>query len=190
MIASMLDWLQQTGLAVQIRDSLFAFPAARSRCTSSGWRSCSAPSPSSICGCWGWPRLDRPFRRLAGDTLKWTLGGFVVTAVTGALMFITNATVYFHNAYFRAKVVLLVLAALNALVFELTARRTVAAVGRGARQPAAARAGRGDAVAGHLDRRDRHRPDDRLHGHAGGRGRAGPRGDQLRRPTGPAGAQR
>ena len=41
-------------------------------------------------------------------------------------MFITNAAVYFHNAYFRAKVVLLVLAALNAAVFELTARRTVA----------------------------------------------------------------
>ena len=55
-----------------------------------------------------------------------------LTAVTGALMFITNAAVYFHNTYFRAKVVLLVLAALNTLVFELTARRTVAAVGRGA----------------------------------------------------------
>ena len=57
--------------------------------------------------------------------MKWTLGGFIVTAVTGALMFITNAAVYFHNVYFRAKVVLLVLAALNALAFELTARRTV-----------------------------------------------------------------
>ena len=40
-------------------------------------------------------------------------------------MFSTNATVYFHNTWFRAKVLMLVLAALNAAVFELTARRTI-----------------------------------------------------------------
>ena len=45
--------------------------------------------------------------------------------MTGVLMFITNAAVYFHNGYFRAKIVLLVLAAINVLVFELTAGRNV-----------------------------------------------------------------
>ena len=59
-------------------------------------------------------------------------------------MFITNAAVYFHNAYFRAKVALLVLAAINVLVFELTARRTVAAMGPGA-LGASARSSRRDA---------------------------------------------
>ena len=33
---------------------------------------------------------------------------------------------YFHNSYFRAKMLLLVLAAINVLVFELTDRRTLA----------------------------------------------------------------
>jgi hypothetical protein len=40
-------------------------------------------------------------------------------------MFITNAAVYFHNPYFRAKIVLLVLAAINVFVFEVTTGRTV-----------------------------------------------------------------
>jgi putative copper export protein len=57
--------------------------------------------------------------------LKWTWAAFALTALTGGLMFITNAVVYFHNTYFRAKMILLVLAGLNMLVFELTARRTI-----------------------------------------------------------------
>ena len=55
-------------------------------------------------------------------------------------MFITNAAVYFDNTYFRAKVVLLVLAALNAAVFELTARRTVAGWDQAPAAPPLARA--------------------------------------------------
>ena len=65
---------------------------------------------------------------------------FAVTAVTGSLMFITNAAVYFHNAYFRAKIALLLLAAINMLVFELTARRTVAQWDRDASAPPLGRA--------------------------------------------------
>jgi hypothetical protein len=41
-------------------------------------------------------------------------------------MFMTNAVVYFNNTFFRAKMILLVLAAVNMLVFELTARKTMA----------------------------------------------------------------
>jgi hypothetical protein len=62
---------------------------------------------------------------MAAEIMKWTWAAFAVTVVTGALMFITNASVYFSNGYFRAKMVLLVLAAVNVLVFELTAGRTI-----------------------------------------------------------------
>jgi hypothetical protein len=40
-------------------------------------------------------------------------------------MFATNARVYYHNFYFRTKMLLLLLAGLNMLVFELTAGRTI-----------------------------------------------------------------
>jgi len=52
------------------------------------------------------------------DLLKWTWAAFALTAVTGALMFSTNAVVYFHNSYFRAKMILLVLAGLNIWLFH------------------------------------------------------------------------
>jgi hypothetical protein len=55
-------------------------------------------------------------------------------------MFITNAAVYYHNAYFRAKIALLFLAVINMLVFELTTRRTVAQWDRDASAPPLGRA--------------------------------------------------
>ena len=67
----------------------------------------------------------RSFRKIASDVLKWTWAAFALTVVTGALMFSTNAAVYYHNFFFRSKMVLLVLAGINMLVFELTAARTV-----------------------------------------------------------------
>lgn len=123
-IASALDWLQHTGLAVLIRDSLFAFPLIESAHVI-GLALVFGTIAIVDLRLLGLASTHRPFQRLAADTLKWTWGAFVLTALTGVLMFITNATVYFHNAYFRAKAVLLVLAALNVLVFELTAGRTV-----------------------------------------------------------------
>jgi hypothetical protein len=81
----------------------------------------------------------RPFTAIAGDVLKWTWLAFAVTATTGALMFITNAGTYYHNAYFRAKMALLVLSGLNTLAFSLTARRSLHAWDRNAAAPAAGR---------------------------------------------------
>ena len=50
---------------------------------------------------------------------------FALTALTGSLMFMTNAVVYSNNTAFRMKLVLLGLAGLNTLLFELTAARTI-----------------------------------------------------------------
>jgi hypothetical protein len=68
---------------------------------------------------------QRPFQRMASDILKWTWAGFALSTVTGALMFITNAPVYYHNFYFRMKMLLLVLSGVNMLAFELTVGRTI-----------------------------------------------------------------
>ncbi len=138
-VAATLDWLQKTGLAIRIRDSLLLFPLLESA---------HVIGLAIVVGTvliidlrlLGLATMHRSFQRLAYETLPWTLGAFTLTAVTGALMFITNATVYFHNAYFRAKVVLLVLAALNALVFEQTTRRRVVQWDQAAVPPRGARA--------------------------------------------------
>jgi hypothetical protein len=123
-IAAMLDWLQETSLAVQIRDSLFAFPLIESAHVI-GLTLVFGTIAIVDLRLLGVASTERSFRRLSSDVLKWSWVAFALTVVTGALMFITNAEVYFHNAYFRAKIVLLVVAAINVLVFELTAARTV-----------------------------------------------------------------
>ncbi|MEO6340827.1 MAG: DUF6644 family protein [Caulobacteraceae bacterium] len=66
----------------------------------------------------------RPFNRVASDTLKWTWIAFILVALTGAAMFITNAPGYAANFYFRTKMVLLALAGFNMLAFHLIASKT------------------------------------------------------------------
>lgn len=120
----LLDWLQRTGVAVQIRDSLYAFPLLEAAHVI-GLALVFGTIAIVDFRLLGWASTHRPFRRLAADTLKWTWAAFALTFLTGGLMFITNALVYFENTYFRAKVLLLVLAAVNVAVFELTAGRRV-----------------------------------------------------------------
>ena len=66
----------------------------------------------------------RPFTRVSGDMLRWTWAAFVLAALTGSLMFVTNARVYWENGFFRAKLVLIALAGLNMLIFHFTAGRS------------------------------------------------------------------
>jgi len=83
---------------------------------------------------------ERPFSRVASDVLKWTWVAFALTVVTGALMFVTNAAVYYHNFYFRSKMALLALSGLNMFLFDRTARRSIRDWDRQAAAPFAGRA--------------------------------------------------
>lgn len=138
-IVSLLEWLQETSLAVHIRDSLFAFPLIESTHVI-GLTLVFGTIAIIDLRLLGLASANRSFQRLAADTFTWTWVAFVVAAVTGALMFITNAAVYYQNAYFRAKIALLVLAAINMLVFEVTTRRSVAQWDRDASAPPLGRA--------------------------------------------------
>ena len=134
-----LDWLQKTSLAIHIRDSLLLFPLLESTHVI-GLAIVVGTVVIIDLRLLGLATTHRSFSRLGADTLPWTLGGFAIATVTGALMFITNATVYFHNAWFRAKAVLLLLAAINAIAFELTARKKIGEWDLARSTPPAARA--------------------------------------------------
>jgi hypothetical protein len=137
-VAAIAGWLERTALAVRIRDSLILFPLIESVHVI-GLAMVFGTIAIIDLRLLGLASTRRSFRRMASETMKWTWAAFAVTALTGSLMLITNATVYFHNAYFRAKIGLLAVAALNMLVFELTARRTIQ---RWDRAPAAPPVGR------------------------------------------------
>jgi hypothetical protein len=137
-IAAFLKWLEASGLASRIRDSLFLFPLLESIHVF-GLALVFGTIAIIDLRLLGIASTERPFERMASDILKWTWAAFTLTAVTGALMFTTNATVYYHNFYFRTKMLLLVLTGVNMLVFELTVGRTIH---RWDKAPSAPRAGK------------------------------------------------
>jgi hypothetical protein len=123
-IAAFLKWVAASWLAGRIRDSLLLFPLLESIHVF-GLALVFGTISIVDLRLLGIASTQRPFTRMASDILKWTWAAFAVTALTGILMFITNAPVYYHNFYFRTKMLLLGLSGVNLLVFELTAGRTI-----------------------------------------------------------------
>ena len=66
-----------------------------------------------------------PVSRIVREVIPWTRAAFVVAAVTGAAMFITQASRYADNRAFQIKVGLLVLAGLNMAAFHSGTFRNV-----------------------------------------------------------------
>src|SRR5262245_2821735 len=74
---------------------------------------------------------QRPVSEVLRDSLTWVWIAFGVALASGALMFVSAARSYAHNGPFQAKMLIIVLAGLNMLVFELIVVRGIAAWDRG-----------------------------------------------------------
>ncbi len=123
-IAGFLASLESSNLATGIRDSLYLFPLIESFHVL-GLTLVFGTIVIVDLRLLGIASIRRPFMQITSDIMKWTWAAFVWTAATGMLMFITNASVYYHNFLFRTKMALLALAGMNVVIFELTAGRTV-----------------------------------------------------------------
>ena len=75
------------------------------------------------------------FRQISSRLLPWTWVGFIVAAVTGFLLFSSNSVAYYQNGAFRLKLMLMILAAVNMLYFELVTSRNIAAWDAAAKPP-------------------------------------------------------
>lgn len=67
-----------------------------------------------------------PVSEVADRLLPWTVAGFAVMVISGALLFYGIPVRTYQNIFFRIKVVLLGLSGLNAFVFHSTVYRKVA----------------------------------------------------------------
>ena len=74
----------------------------------------------------GWVMKSVPVSEVTGRLLPWTRAGFAVMVATGLLIFYSNPVGYYHNIFFRFKVLLLILAGLNAFVFHARIHKNVA----------------------------------------------------------------
>lgn len=73
----------------------------------------------------GYPGHRTGARQLIRDLLPYTWVAFVAAVVTGALLFVSNAAMYWQSTVFLTKMVAIGLAGLNMAVFHLTAYRTI-----------------------------------------------------------------
>src|SRR5258708_30364153 len=84
--------------------------------------------------------LDRAAGRLMRDVLPFTWGAFVIAAITGSLLFSSNAKAYAHNFFFQGKLVLLALAGVNMAVFHMVGASDIQRWGATRQTPLAAKA--------------------------------------------------
>jgi Family of unknown function (DUF6644) len=69
---------------------------------------------------------DRGVAQTTSSVLPVTWTAFVFAAITGGLLFASNATTYAHNFYFQAKIALIALAGINMAVYHLFLNEGVA----------------------------------------------------------------
>ena len=73
----------------------------------------------------GWTMRSIPVSEVARRLLPWTAVGFVVMVISGALLFSAIPLRSYQNIFFRAKMIMLVLAGLNVWIFHSGVYRRV-----------------------------------------------------------------
>jgi hypothetical protein len=124
-ITTFLLWLENTPLALAIAESDWAFPLIEA---------IHVIALALVVGTvsildfrlLGLASMSRSYRELAREVLPCTWIAFCLSVITGGLMFVTQAVAYFGNAAFRIKLVLLLLAGVNMLIFETIIARGAA----------------------------------------------------------------
>ena len=74
----------------------------------------------------GWAARQRPVSQLAEQLTRWAWVGFSVQVTTGVLLFSSEAVKIYGNPAFRLKMLLLLLAGVQALIFQTSMYRRLA----------------------------------------------------------------
>lgn len=138
MIVSFLEWMGSTRWSVMLLESYYVWPLLESThvLTLALFVGTAMMMDLRLVGV-GF--RDVPVSAFTGRLLPWTRFGFAVMVVTGLLLFYSSPLRYYHNLFFRLKVILLVAAGLNIFLFHTRIHRSVEAWEDARRPPRAAR---------------------------------------------------
>ena len=123
-IYTICAWLEQTTVGTAVRDSLWLFPIIE---TVHIFGIVLLVGSTSILDLrlMGLTFREEPVSKLAQRFLPWTWAGFVIQVITGILLFASEATKMYDNLGFQIKMVLIVVAGLNAFIFHSIAYQSV-----------------------------------------------------------------
>lgn len=132
-----LAWLESTTLSAWVREAVWAYPAIETAHIL-GFTVLVGSAFMFDLRLLGFaPSL--PVAAAARHLLRWSRLSLLVVAPTGFMLFMTQATETWANSAFRLKLLLLCVAALNALIFHLWTFRSVEEWGQQKTAPAAAK---------------------------------------------------
>jgi hypothetical protein len=121
---AIIQWMQNSDIGTGIRESIWFFPIVEATHV-------LALAFSVGVLVWfdlrlmGWGMKHQPISQVHKQIMPLAFVGFVVMFITGVLLFWSEAEKCYLSGFFRAKVVFLVLAGLNAGFFELSTKKTI-----------------------------------------------------------------
>jgi len=121
---AIIQWMQNSDIGTGIRESIWLFPIVEATHV-------LALAFSVGVLVWfdlrlmGWGMKHQPISQVHKQMMPLAFVGFVVMFITGVLLFWSEAEKCYLSGFFRAKVVFLVLAGLNAGFFELSTKKTI-----------------------------------------------------------------
>ena len=138
LISNFCQWLYDSQVGSGIRESLYFFPILEGTHLLG-----IALSVGTLC--WFDLRLmglalrEEPVSKVWKQVMPLALSGFAVMFVSGLLLFWAEAATAYHSVHFWIKLALILMAGVNAAVFELKTHQGIAAWDNDARPPGAAR---------------------------------------------------
>ena len=122
---TLCQWLQNTQTGTSIRESLWVFPIIESA---------HVLGLALSVGLLVWFDLrlvgltmrHQPISVMHQQLLPWSLVGFSIMFLSGVLLFWSNALRAYNSGFFQLKVLFLYFAGVNAIVFELMTKRSMA----------------------------------------------------------------
>lgn len=125
-ILGVCEWLQSLPWASGVKESAWQFPVIET-IHSLGLAVMLWPAALLDMRLLGIVMKKRPVSEVASQFLPWVWTGFVMMISTGVILFSSEAVKCYDSPFFRTKLVLLVLAGANALLFHTTVFRDVEA---------------------------------------------------------------
>jgi len=123
-LLSLCKWLEHTLVGTHVRESLWLFPTIETLHLFGIVLLVGSTSFFDL-RLLGLTMREQPVSKIVGRLQPWVWAGFVVQTVTGFLLFSSEASKMYPNPAFRLKMLMILLAGINAMFFQWTSYRSV-----------------------------------------------------------------
>jgi hypothetical protein len=123
-VPAIISWMQNSDIGTGIRESIWMFPIVETSHV-------LALSLSVGVLVWldlrllGWGMKHEPVSVVHKQVMPLALVGFIIMFISGILLFWSEAEKCYLSGFYRAKMLFLLLAGVNAIVFEISTKKSI-----------------------------------------------------------------